>query len=212
MPLKDILSAPSGRSDLILVEEICHRVYNQYAQAVGAIRQAAVRVRSHEARSALASTADQLMSYAHAHRVLQAPDGPGDVNLADHLEQLCAAINASALPERDIRLILTIEPVMLPAGCCWRVALITAELITNSLRHGLRQGPGEIVVKVACQGDRLVCEVTDDGTGCAGRPGRGSAIVLALSAELGGEVDWRFGPDGTTARLAFPLPRQELLA
>lgn len=206
------LKAPLVCSDLILVEEICHRVCNQYAQAVGAIRQAAVSVRSREARAALASTADRLMAYAYAHRVLQAPDGLGEVSLPNHLEQLCAAMSASTLLERNIRLILVTEPVMLPARCCWRVALVTAELITNSLRHGLRQGPGEIIVKVACQGDRLVCEVTDDGTGCAGRPGRGSAIVLALSAELGGEVDWRFGPDGTTARLAFPLPRQELLA
>lgn len=117
------------------------------------------------------------------------------------------------LLERDARLILTTERIMLPAGCCWRVALIIAELITNSLRHGVREGPGEIVVRAARVDDRLVCEVSDDGTRCeTGRPGRGSAIVLALSAELGGEVDWRFGPDGTTARLAFPLPRQELLA
>ena len=49
------------------------------------------------------------------------------------------------------------------------------------------------------------CRVTDNGRPSSNaREGRGSKIIGALAADLGGAVERRFESDGTTALLAFP--------
>jgi hypothetical protein len=142
MHAEALLSRISGRADpLILVEEISHRVVNEYSQAIAGIRLAARDVASSEAQAVLATAATRLLSFAEAHRALQAPRSGETINLADYLHRLCGAMTASFLQERGVRLSLSTDAVALPGERCWRVGLIVSELITNCVRHGLNNGP-----------------------------------------------------------------------
>lgn len=190
---------------LLLVEEISHRVVNEYSQAIAGLRVAACAITSKEAQSTLAMAAARLLSFAEAHRALQAPLVKGEVELTASLTRLCETISAARLHERGIRLTLAAEPVRLAADQSWRVTLIVSELITNAMRHGLRGGPGNIRVEVGGCDRATFCRVSDDGR-CEGpiRPGRGFDVVTGLASELGGEVSWCFGPSGTSAELRFP--------
>ena len=197
---------------LLLVEEITHRVINEYAQAIAGIRLAARKAASNEAQAALAAAASRLLSFAEAHRALQAPVLGGNVDLADTLHRLCATMSAARLQERGIRLTLSDVPVSLAAGRCWRVALIVSELITNSMRHGLRGGPGNIRVEVEVRDQTVICRVIDDGCGKAAvKPGRGFDVVMGLASEIGGGVGWCFAPDGARVELEFPVGGPEQL-
>lgn len=202
------LSSPltEGTTALILVEEISHRVFNEYAQAIAEIRVAARASESIEARTALAKTAARLCSYAEAHRALQAPVIGEPVGLAGYLGALCSALTAASLGHSGVRLTLTADRVILPAQRCWRVALIVSELITNALRHGLRGEPGSIAVSIEVDGNAVACRVTDDGNGASQkRQGRGTLVLMTLARELGGVISWNFSPVGTTAELVFPI-------
>jgi two-component sensor histidine kinase len=210
MPLADTSFAESptwlsSATPLILVEEITHRVVNEYTQAIACIRLAAARAASHEARTALAGAANRLLRFAEAHRALQAPPAVGTTDLGAYLERLCAAISTASLG--DSRITLTLSTISLPLrpDRCWRVALIVSELITNSVRHGLQNRPGSVVVQLDLAAGVVVCRVSDNGAAEADPPpARGRHVVEALAAELGGAVQWTFGSRGTTAELAFP--------
>lgn len=191
---------------LLMVEEISHRVANEYAGAIAAIDFEATRLADADARAALRRTTDKLHAFAEAHRALQAPAAAGDMCLGDYLDRVCAALSEANLRERGVKLILVEDVVMLEARRCWRVALIIAELITNSVQHGFKPSGGMIVVEVRLVGSEVVCVVADNNGRCTPNPppSRGRRVVERLARELSGDIQWFFGPRGVTATLAFP--------
>jgi two-component sensor histidine kinase len=192
---------------LLLLAEMTHRVSNEYALAISSISLAAARSSNAEAKAALAEAAARLRDFAEAHRALQAPMAAGAMDLSAYLQRLCGALVRASLAERGIRLTFVDQPVELAADRCWRVGLIVSELITNAVRHGLGGRAGEIVVAVMVKDSGEVhCRVTDNGGSDddAPRLGRGSHIVDALAAELGGVVERQFTASGTTVLLLFP--------
>jgi len=114
---------------MILVEEISHRVVNEYTQAIACIRLAAAGVASVEAREALTEAATKLRNFADAHRALQAPRSADSVDLGEYLARLCAANMAAGLQDRGVRLNLLCETVHLSSERCWRAALIVSEFV-----------------------------------------------------------------------------------
>lgn len=199
---------------MLLVEEINHRVLNEYAVAISSIHLALAELEPYGAavRTVLTATAARLRAHAEVHRALQAPQTP-EVNLDEHLSSVCAAITAAVLAERGVRLTLRTFPVPLDADRCWRVALIVSELITNAVRHGLRRPGGMIVVELGVRRGAVECVVVDNGLPVATpRASRGSNVLKALAAELGGCIAWDFTPSGTRARLTFPLAEKVVVS
>jgi two-component sensor histidine kinase len=193
-----------GVEQLLLVEEITHRVINEYAVAIAWINIAAETIVDPDAQAVLCRTESRLRALVNAHRALQAPAIGLDLDLGNYLERLCAALAAASLRPARVQLFLHEESIVLTPDRCWRVGLIIAELITNSMRHGSVGAPA-IAVDVRLAGDHVRCEVTDWGGNCAD-PGasRGRRVIERLARDLGGAAGWRFGSDGVTAVLAFP--------
>jgi two-component sensor histidine kinase len=199
---------------LHLVEEISHRVINEYAEAV-AILSLAASCRHAPAGSALSQAADRLRAHADSHRALLAPLADGPVELSCYIGRLCASLSRASLEERGIHLSLSTDEIWVDSARCWRVGLIVAELIRNAVRHGLQGRPGAIGVDVRSKGARIRCIVSDDGGATTNPPaGRGRRLVRALAMELHGSANWWFTRFGTIAELDFPadqpgrLPRR----
>ncbi|MGE0500046.1 MAG: sensor histidine kinase [Rhizobiaceae bacterium] len=81
------------------------------------------------------------------------------------------------------------------------LALLLNELVTNALKYAFGHGGGSIRVSLkALEGDRCLFSVSDDGAGfdpdMAGR-GLGRRLVDAMTAQLGGEPGFTFGPGAT---------------
>ena len=200
-------AAGSTLPGLTLVEEIGHRVINEYAEAIGSLSIAASALQGGAANAALERAADRLREHADAHRSLLPPRTGGVLNLADYLGGICNAYSRATLAQRGVLLHLrfvTVDPI-LPPRRCWLIGLVVAELIRNAARHGLRGRGGEIRVHVGREQGVLTCLVSDDGRGSAdAKPGRGQGVIRALVAELGGAVEWAFTGQGTTALVQLP--------
>lgn len=126
-------------------------------------------------------------------------------DLAEHVSRLCKAMVSAGLKDRGISVDLIVPgSILLEASRCWRMSLIIAELITNASRHAFVNGGGRITVTLWALPDRIVCQVSDDGSSSAPlAPGLGTRLVDALAEEVGARVERRSGLDGTTVKLSF---------
>jgi len=203
-----VLASPAPRpSPLYLVEEISHRVVNEYSVAIGDLSLAAKRAPDAQARSALVRAAERLRAHAAAHRALLAPLDGTQIDLADYLGRICASISTSLLADRDIHLLLEMDEVWLDAGRCWRIGLIIAELVRNAARHGLAGRAGCIRVAVTRTATGIRCLVIDNGAGSKleHRRGRGSRLIETLADDLSGTATWRFTTAGCRVEIEAPI-------
>jgi two-component sensor histidine kinase len=216
MCLQDRAAANSAPplQPLYLVEEITHRVVNEYAEAIAMLSLAARVSSDAQAQAVLSSAADRLRAHVEAHRALQAPLQDGPTELAGYIVQVCACLLKASLAQNGVELTVETEEVWLDADRCWRVGLIVAELIRNAARHGLAGGPGVVRVEIAKTPGIVTCKVSDSGRGLSdAHLGRGRRLVRALTTELGGQVDWAFTPAGCCVDLTFPtaIPIEDLI-
>jgi len=202
-----VLSPEGAPLALTLVEEIGHRVVNEFTEAIAALSLAARVSPSPMARDSIEEAARALLLQAELHRALL-PPAPGlPTNLPDYLARICNSFSKSVLAARGVKLLLRADEVRLPADEAWRVALILIELVRNAARHAKLE-PGDLIVVEVTRGDeQLTCRVRDTGRSSAeAKPGRGHRLIQALAAGLGGHATWRLGPAGSEARIDLPLP------
>ncbi|TDR42540.1 histidine kinase/DNA gyrase B/HSP90-like ATPase [Tahibacter aquaticus] len=80
---------------------------------------------------------------------------------------------------------------------------IVREAISNAIRHAQA---ASLRVRVACRGNELRLELTDDGHRRVGE-GRGTQGMRQRAQELDGDIRWTEGTaGGTKVVLVFPLP------
>lgn len=197
---------PNGFEPLLLLREMTHRVINEYSSAISLLSLAASRATNSDVKAALKAAADSLDNYVRVHRALQMPAAADAVDLSDYLYKLCQAIYRSRLHERGISLKLAGDRIVVTGEQCWYVGLIISELVTNATKHAFDKRAGSIRVELLLEDGQVYCRIMDDGTAATGHPpGRGSEIIRALAALLGGKIVRAFSAYGTTATLTFPL-------
>ena len=190
----------------LLVEELTHRMNNEFAAAIAVVSLAAARSPNGEVKSALAAVEARLNSYVQVNRCLQIPSQDTVIDASAHLRQLCQSISRSRLDCRGIELQFVGRPLEMNSERCWRLSMIISELITNAARHAFGDGGGKIRIELFQRGPFVRCRVADDGTAPEKiRPGRGSAIVEGLIASLEGTINQHFGPGGAVSDITFPV-------
>jgi two-component sensor histidine kinase len=200
-----IESAVQQVQEQMLLNELNHRINNEFAAIISAVSLAAARSNNDEAKIALADVAQLLHRYADVHRALQMPERDAIVDVAAYLSQLCVSISRSMLDNRKIRLVLSAQSIPLQAERCRRLGMILFELITNAIRHAFADGSGEIRVVIWRDGAFVKCSVWDSGSAAVNiQLGRGLKIVDALSQALGGRFKQTLAPQGSKALLVFP--------
>ena len=196
--------------ELLLLDELNHRISNEFAALIGSVSLAAAASANGEVKRALNGVAQLLHHSAQTHRALRPPDREILVNAEGYLSTLCRAISRSKLEHVNIDLVLTARPVLLESDRCWRLGMIVSELIANAARHAFAGRAGTIRVELRSGGGLVTCTVADDGSAPAHiRPGRGLGIVEELSKSLDGRLEQKWGSAGTTATLIFPYAEPE---
>jgi two-component sensor histidine kinase len=189
----------------VLLQELDHRIINEFACAISAVSLAAARTKNEEVKGALSDVAQLLHRYADVHRALQMPEYDTLVDAAAYLCKLCLSISRSKLDYGEIRLVLVAEPLRLEADKCWRLGMIMHELINNAAEHAFASGNGRIRVALASAGAFVECKVQDNGSAAASaQPGRGLKIISELTKGLGGRFEQSFGTGGSTFVVSFP--------
>jgi two-component system, sensor histidine kinase PdtaS len=191
----------------LYLDEITHRVLNDYTVMLSIIRRASMAVSDQRAGQALEEVAIRLGAASAAWQALRPPSGMLPQNLDETLAAVCKAISDSNLAGRQIELSLISDPLTIGGRRCWQISLVVAELILNAARHAF--GPfrgGSIVVDVRAHAACIQCAVIDDGGATPIiSPGRGCSIMDGLASELGGTITRTHTDRGSTVMLCVPM-------
>lgn len=191
------------RQNLVLLQEVRHRVANSLQIIASVLLQNARKTTSEETRAHLRDAHNRVMSVAALERLLSLTGEKG-VELRAYFEELCESIGASMISDRDrIRLFVTGDSGVVDARVSVSLGLIVTELVINALKHAFPEGrAGEIRVDCGFRGPNWTLTVMDDGVGMPTDPslirtGLGTSIVGALAQQLRAVVETTPGNPGT---------------
>jgi two-component sensor histidine kinase len=201
----NISTGPSFMQERLLMQEITHRVNNEFASAIGMVSLAAARSDNAEVKVVLNEITDLLHNYAAVHRALQMPEQRERIDAAKYLRQLCLSIRMSKLRDTGLTLELEAEHLIIPPDKCWRLGMMVHELITNAVRHAFDDRDGVIRVELLRSGPLVECRVTDNGSAPQNiQAGHGTRIITELVEALDGRFEQNFTANGSTFVLTFP--------
>ncbi|MDB5416443.1 MAG: histidine kinase [Rubritepida sp.] len=201
--LQDLL-----REKEVLLQEVHHRVKNNFALVMSLISLRSDRARNGEESEMLRDLIERIGVMAEIHEQLAEQAHADRIDFGGQLSAMVRRIG-DLHRIRGVRVMEEIGSVVLPMGKAVSLGLIATELISNSYRHVFaRQGGGRLWVSLATEpSGAIVLTVRDDGTGPATRPrpagSVGMQIVDALATQLDAEVVVTT-PPGMTVTLRLP--------
>lgn len=212
------LKAERGRAESLL-RDLNHRVGNNLQLVVSFLGLQANQTESEEARRALASARERVLSIASAQRRLRLTDRGETVEAASFLGAIVEDMEVNFDAEHDVTIECSAADVSIPSKDAISIGVIATELVTNALKYafaGLPGGTIRVSLTTRTKGGDFQLEVADDGIGLgttngSSKGGLGTRIIERLSAALGGKVERaenaRGGErPGTVVRVSFPNP------
>ncbi|MCW1805254.1 sensor histidine kinase [Brachybacterium squillarum] len=196
------------------IREVHHRVKNNLQTVAALLRMQSRRMKTDEARDALAEAMRRVSTIALVHESLL--QGSQEAVVFDDVIDRClrlAVDAASATVHRegspriaDSQVEVRTEKVgrvgQIRADEATPLALVVTELATNAVEHGLSETGGTLTIRSERTGAHLVISIEDDGAGMgtAKPSGLGTNIAQTLvQGQLGGTLTWQNLPDGGTS-------------
>src|SRR3954471_7898992 len=173
----------------LLLNELNHRTKNNMQMLQSLLFTAAKRTRSDEARQVLGEASGRIAAMAAAQRVLYGTTDANHFGANEFLGAVCQTVQQT-LP-RDIKIIYQPGSGVLSNDVAMPLVLILNELVTNAVKHGLKDRAKETVRVGLAEKDReFELYVEDDGEGFdldAVRTGSsGLQLVIGLARQLHG--------------------------
>jgi two-component sensor histidine kinase len=190
------------RSDAMF-SELQHRVANNM-QLVASVLQLE-RTTERSKGESLAAAQRRLELLGTIHRRLY-DSAASSVPVTTHLAALCDEL-VRAEGRGDVEIDVQPSALMLGPERLIMLSLLTAEIVTNSLKHAFKSDGGRIAVKINSISDPCELTVSDNGSGMAGGDealgsSLGRSIINSLAAHLGGTVSYS-SSEGTTVKVTF---------
>jgi PAS domain S-box-containing protein len=193
----------------LLLDELNHRTKNNMQMLQSLLSSAARNASSEEAKRVLEAARGKIAAMAAAQRVLY---GRADANRFDgdeFLKAVCETIRQTLPP--DIAISCKPTACILANDSAMPLALILNELVTNAVKHGIKdRARKEVRISLAERDDHLTLSVEDDGDGfdlnAVRRTSSGLQLVSGLARQLQGNFEVTRSP--STASLHFPETRQ----
>jgi two-component sensor histidine kinase len=191
--------------------EADHRIANSLQLISALVRQRARMGKVSNPQAFLLEVADRIETVGSLHRFL-AKSVTGDVQFKDYINEICDRLTGALAPDAT-SLSFDCPDCRLPATRAVSLALITAELISNSLKYAHPAGlPVKISISCARDGDEnLAIAYEDDGVGfpevfdIGGADHTGMRFIEMLSKGLGGDPEWHSDSLGVRFELTVPI-------
>ena len=90
-------------SEQALLQELNHRISNEFQSALSLVSLTAARSRSQKVKDALSGVTVLLHHYAEVHRALQVPHDRDRVDAAEYLRKICLSISRSKLERAQVQ-------------------------------------------------------------------------------------------------------------
>lgn len=176
------------RQNLILLQEVRHRVANSLQIIASVLMQNARASASAETKGHLRDAHNRIMSIAALERQL-AGTTEGVVEIHGYFVSLCDSIASSMIGDpQELALVVGGGGGVVDARVSVSLGLIVTELVINALRHAFPPGrSGAIRVDFDARGEAWTLTVRDDGVGMPSIPvraGLGTSIIQALAKQL----------------------------
>ena len=196
----------------MLLDELNHRVKNNLQMLYSLVRTAERETDNEQAKSVLIDAAHRIGAIAAAQRVLYGAESATSFETGEFLQAVCQAAQQAFAGNVKIKARATAGEVSNEVSM--PLALILNELLTNAVKHGMRERRhGTVQVALTRNCDRLELSVQDSGDGfepsSSLRRSSGLGLVTGLARQLGGTFEVRRGT-GATCVVSFPAQRQDL--
>lgn len=195
-----------------MIREVHHRVKNNLQTVASVLRMQARRTENLETRDHLAEAVNRILAVAVIHEFLSQGSEQA-INIREVCQRIVTQTQRAAM-QPDTRIALRIDgpAIYLPSQQATACALVANELVLNALEHAFDgHADGHIFVQLADEGDRVVMEVRDDGSGLpatfdpGGEDSLGLSIVRTLvEGDLRGQFVLEPVYPGTRALVTFP--------
>lgn len=202
----------------IIIREIHHRVKNNLQNVVSLLRLQMNNLQSEVVKREFETCVNRILSIAQVHDIFahQSWDFVDMFKLAEDI--LYKLVNNFSMPGQNIKKIVQGQSVRIPASQAVPMALVINELVTNSLKHGIKSAPyGEISIFIEESAGNVHILLADSGTGpllsCRQESGQlGLYIVKLLVCEqLEGSFSLERCGGSTVAKVSFLLRKVEKL-
>lgn len=189
-----------------LRREVDHRVKNSLASIGAVLSMKARRATDDAVRHALEDAGIRIRSLSSLHAELH---DLADGQMVD-LQSLFGRIEADLrqLVPDGIELVIDVQNDRATPGLASALLLIVNEFVSNSVKHGLRDGEGTIRIAIRVNDREWSIVCSDNGTGtaedaerAASASGLGTRVIRSLASTLGATAHWR--SDGSGLELAI---------
>jgi two-component sensor histidine kinase len=204
----------------ILLEEMTHRMSNNFAVVAALIKSKASTIVEPDAKSILEEAVEQVITMARLHRNLHSAHGAIALDSQSFLSDLATDLKTTMGKGRPVSIASTAAKCPLAVAQAIPMGLIVNELVTNALKHAFPGDcPGNIRIILKRQSTHeLALIVEDDGIGLkehSERIGTGRGLIGLLTKQLGGHLNCKSGDTGASFSVTFPyqvLPPAEIPA
>jgi two-component sensor histidine kinase len=195
------------------LEEAEHRIANSLQMISALVRQRAKSSKVSDPQTFLLEIADRIETVGKLHRLLGESTATGTVQIRKYLKEVCDRLRGALAPTATSFSFDCPRDCPLPAKTALPLALITAELVSNSLKYAHPTGlPTKITL--SCRPDEkgdLTIVYEDDGVGFpegfdvneAGHVGM--RLIQLLSKGVGGHHEWLSDPLGIRFEIVLPI-------
>ena len=198
----------------ILIKEIHHRVKNNLQVIVSLLSMQGDRIGQPDARSLHEESIARVHSMALIHESIYRAEDFADIEMGPYIRDLVRMLLSTyAMDESRVDVSISVKDVSLNVDRAIPCALLLNELISNALKHGIRDDgrPGRLDLSFAPSGDRYLLVVADGGPGmdmAAFNDGEqktlGLQLIKALARQMGGSVQLAVG-EGSRFTVEFPV-------
>jgi PAS domain S-box-containing protein len=189
----------------LLLDELNHRTKNNMQMLQSLLFTAGRTAQSEEARKVLNEASARIAAMAAAQRVLYGRTDASRFAAEEFLPSVCETVRQLLPP--DVRIDCGLSRGILSNDVAMPLALILNELLTNAVKHGIKDHSTQGVrVSLTEQDGRLQLCVEDDGEGfdleSTRKTSSGLQLVLGLARQLRGTLQVTKNP--SRACLDFP--------
>ena len=202
-----------------LLKEVHHRVKNNLQIVSSLLSLQAEKLNDSPARAVFKECRDRIHSMGRLHHELYARGQFAYVEFDSHLREMAGMlVQSHTPPDCEIQLKIDADPVRMDLDRAVTLGLVANEIILNSLKHAfVGREKGVLTIDLHPRANDTEIAVCDDGVGWpAGfdpktAAGLGVELVLGLTRQIRGTVDFRNGPTGGSCTVVrFPTEPSEI--
>ncbi len=202
----------SNREKAVLLREIHHRVKNNLQIITSLLNLQSHGIEDEEMRSVFEMSLNRIKAMASVHEMLYRSNDFSGINYREYLDTLVNSLVESFKGyQHSIKVHLDVGNIVLNINTSIPLGLLINELITNSLKHGIKgDTPGEVYLEMqAIDGNEFLLKIGDNGVGIPEHTDiydtdtLGLQLVTSLVQQLSGSIRMDFSRPGTHFEIRF---------